>query len=272
MVAFQPNDLKGFLESSILELTIFPLSGLRFKHSEPEREKMKGKAKVPSFSHEQVRQALDYNPATGAFVWKISPAKNVRAGSRAGGSGDTDGYRYIRLEGEEVTDGRLAWFYMTGEWPDRRIRFKNGDKKDCRFDNLQVSQGTGNVSEFDTRADYMKAHREQNPVFWRKTHLQRRFNLSLEDYNKMLDAQGGKCAICLQPETQKRAGKLKALSVDHSHITGAIRGLLCSDCNTGIGKLKDSTEILMNAVEYLKLHSGGNPNVTLSTSSTERNH
>jgi hypothetical protein len=272
LAAFQPNDLKGFLESSILKLTIFPLSGLRFKHSEPEREKMKGKAKVPSFSHEQMRQALDYNPATGAFVWKISPAKNVKAGSRAGGSGDTDGYRYIRLEGEEVTDSRLAWFYMTGEWPDRRVRFKNGDKKDCRFDNLQMSNGPGSKSGFDNDSDYMKAHRAQNPVFWRKTHLQRRFNLSLEDYNKMLDAQGGKCAICLQPETQKRGGKLKALSVDHSHITGAIRGLLCSDCNTGIGKLKDSTEILMNAVEYLKLHSGGNPNVTLSTSSTERTH
>jgi hypothetical protein len=233
---------------------------------------MKGKAKVPSFSHEQVRHALDYNPATGAFVWKISPAKNVRAGSRAGGSDDTEGYRYIRLKGEEVTDSRLAWFYVTGEWPERRVRFKNGNSRDCRFDNLRVSQGASSSLGFDDHAGYMKAHREQNPVFWRKTHLRRKFNLSLEDYNKMMEAQEGKCAICLQFETQKRDGKLKALAVDHNHATGAIRGLLCTGCNTGVGKLKDSTEILMNAIKYLELHSENDPIVVISAVSTERNH
>jgi len=236
---------------------------------------MKGKAKVPSFSHEQVRQALDYNPATGAFVWKISPAKNVKVGSRAGGSGGAGGYRYIRFNGEEVTDGRLAWFYINGEWPDRRIRFKNGDQTDCRYENLTLYNGIGGEFDHKTREGrlaYNRSYRQASPLLEKARSLRASFNLSLEDYNKMLDAQGGKCAICLQPETQKRGGKLKALSVDHSHITGAIRGLLCSDCNTGIGKLKDSTEILMNAVEYLKLHSEGNPNVTLSTSSTERNH
>lgn len=232
---------------------------------------MKGKARVPNFSHEQVRQALDYNPATGVFVWKVSPAKNVKSGSRAGGISDARGYRYIRLEGEEVTDSRLAWFYMTGKWPDRRVRFKNGDSTDCRFDNLRISEGPGSIPDIGDRAAYMKAHRAQNPKFWRETHLQRRFNLSLEDYSKMLEAQEGKCAICLQPETHKRGGKLKALAVDHNHATGAIRGLLCADCNTGIGKLKDSTEVLVNAVKYLALHNKENPNLPLSTPSTERN-
>ena len=46
---------------------------------------MKGKAKVPNLTHDQVRDALDYNPATGVFVWKISPAKNLKAGTVAGG-------------------------------------------------------------------------------------------------------------------------------------------------------------------------------------------
>ena len=48
---------------------------------------MKGKTKVPSLTHDQVRDALDYNPATGVFVWKISPAKNVKPGFVAGSSG-----------------------------------------------------------------------------------------------------------------------------------------------------------------------------------------
>ena len=45
--------------------------------------KMKGKARVPNLTHEQVRAALDYNPATGVFVWKISPAKNLKAGKNS---------------------------------------------------------------------------------------------------------------------------------------------------------------------------------------------
>ena len=47
---------------------------------------MKGKAKVPLLSHQQILDALDYNPATGVFKWKISPAKNVKAGTVAGGN------------------------------------------------------------------------------------------------------------------------------------------------------------------------------------------
>ena len=96
---------------------------------------MKGKAKIPCLTHQQVRDALDYNPTTGVFVWKISPAKNIKSGTTAGGNSKGNGYRYIRFSGEEVTECRLAWFYMTGCWPDRRIRFKNGNKSDCRFEN-----------------------------------------------------------------------------------------------------------------------------------------
>ena len=82
------------------------------------------------------------------------------------------------------------------------------------------------------------------------------FDLSLDGYRKMLEAQDGKCAICSQPETHKRNGKLKALAVDHNHKTGAIRGLLCSDCNTGIGKLKDDPKVLRLAAQYLDYHLG----------------
>ncbi|KPK13993.1 MAG: hypothetical protein AMJ56_00350 [Anaerolineae bacterium SG8_19] len=68
----------------------------------------------------------------------------------------------------------------------------------------------------------------------------------------MLKAQNGVCAICNQPETHMRNGKLKALAVDHDHKSGAIRGLLCSDCNTGIGKLKDDHKVLQSAIQYLE--------------------
>lgn len=216
---------------------------------------MKGKTKVPHLTHDQVRSALDYNPATGAFVWKISPAKNVKVGSVAGGVGDSRGYRYIRLDGCEVTDARLAWFYMTGEWPERRVRFKNGNPSDCRFENLTLFNGI--AGEFDHKSQegriaYQREYRRKTPEIQKARALRDSFGISLEEYEKMLSEQNGVCAICIKPETHKRNGKLKALAVDHNHKTGAIRGLLCSDCNTGIGKLKDDPEVLRSAIRYLE--------------------
>jgi hypothetical protein len=72
--------------------------------------------------------------------------------------------------------------------------------------------------------------------------------MSLEDYMALLEAQNGKCAICGGGET----GKFSRLSVDHDHVTKKIRGLLCSSCNAGLGRLKDSEELLIRALEYLR--------------------
>ena len=60
-----------------------------------------------------------------------------------------------------------------------------------------------------------------------------------------LISQGGKCAIC--------NGVMARVNIDHSHKTGKRRGLLCTSCNTSLGKFKDSPEILMNAINYLLL-------------------
>ena len=219
---------------------------------------MKGKTKIPLLSHQQILDALDYNPATGVFKWKISPAKNVKAGTIAGGNSKSNEYRYIRLNNHEVTEGRLAWFYMTGEWPEGRVKYKNGDKQDCRFENLTTFRkiaGEWDHNTPDGRNAYLREYRRSDPVLERERWLRGKFNMSLETYDAMLEAQNGVCAICKQPETHKRNGKLKALAVDHSHKTGEIRGLLCCDCNTGIGKLKDSVNVLQSAIDYLRKHS-----------------
>ena len=215
---------------------------------------MKGKAKVPNFTHERVLEALDYNPATGIFKWKIRIAYNVFAGMITGQNGKANGYSYIRLDNEEVTTARMAIFYMTGEWPDRRVRFVNGDKSDCRYENLTLYNGIAGEFDHKTREGrqaYQNAYRKLRPHIEKGRALRESFGLSLEQYQEMHDRQDGKCAICGQPETQLRDGKVKALAVDHCHSTGRIRGLLCSDCNTGIGKLKEDVEILQSAIRYL---------------------
>lgn len=73
--------------------------------------------------------------------------------------------------------------------------------------------------------------------------LLQKYGLSLEAYNKLLIKQDGKCAIC---------DKYKPLNVDHCHKTGKVRGLLCFNCNTGIGKLYEDKDILHKAINYLK--------------------
>lgn len=96
--------------------------------------------------------------------------------------------------------------------------------------------------------------RLENPDKYRDQDLQRSYGITLETYNKMLEAQGGVCKICGKPETayEKKTGKVRALAVDHCHTKGHVRSLLCTGCNQGLGNFKDSIELLEKAVEYLK--------------------
>lgn len=72
------------------------------------------------------------------------------------------------------------------------------------------------------------------------------FGIDRLAYTEMLSAQGGLCAICRQPPGKQR------LSVDHDHLTGTIRALLCQPCNTGLGLFKESTALLAGAIQYLE--------------------
>jgi len=99
---------------------------------------------------------------------------------------------------------------------------------------------------------WQKRYREENRKSLSDGERKRRFGITPEQYAEMFQSQNGVCAICNQPETATRLGKVKALAVDHCHKSGAIRGLLCADCNTGIGKLKDDPEVLRSAARYLE--------------------
>lgn len=80
--------------------------------------------------------------------------------------------------------------------------------------------------------------------------LKSKYGITLEDYKGLLENQGGCCAICRIPNDGR-----KRFDVDHCHTTLIVRGLLCSNCNRGIGHLKDSVIILNSAIEYLKSQS-----------------
>ena len=84
----------------------------------------------------------------------------------------------------------------------------------------------------------------------RRSHLKRRFGITPEQYESMLEAQGGRCAIC-----RRRPRADIALHVDHEHESGEIRGLLCFRCNNALGDFGDSERLLHRAAAYLDAHA-----------------
>ena len=83
----------------------------------------------------------------------------------------------------------------------------------------------------------------------RKKHRLKKYDLTLDQWNKMREDQNFKCFIC---ETHEEKCQQNTLCVDHCHDTGKVRGLLCHTCNRSIGLLNDSVETLEKAILYLK--------------------
>ena len=96
------------------------------------------------------------------------------------------------------------------------------------------------------RARHKEARKK--PGYGRDQYL-KRYGITHQDYERMLEAQGGVCAICRSVETKK----WDHFSVDHNHETGEVRGLLCATCNTGLGQFQDNPSLLVEAANYLTL-------------------
>ena len=83
----------------------------------------------------------------------------------------------------------------------------------------------------------------------RNCRLKRSYGIDLEEYQKMLDSQGGVCKICKSPEAK---GRWRQFHVDHCHKNGHVRGILCNRCNTMLGMIDDDPSALRAALKYLK--------------------
>lgn len=88
-----------------------------------------------------------------------------------------------------------------------------------------------------------KAYREKNADQLRVKKRLGRYGLNPESFKELFESQGGLCALCRVREVQH---------IDHCHKTGKVRGLLCHNCNVGLGHFQDSEELLLAAIEYLK--------------------
>jgi hypothetical protein len=126
----------------------------------------------------------------------------------------------------------------------RKWASENPDKVKNHLNKTRVKNKDKNKEKI--REDYKK-----NPTKYKNQFLKYRYGITLDEYNQMLISQNGVCEICNQ-----KCPSGYALSVDHCHKTGKVRGLLCVECNTGIGKLQDSVEILSKAISYLVKKGG----------------
>lgn len=98
--------------------------------------------------------------------------------------------------------------------------------------------------------DARAAHRKANPAMAsanaRRCKIKRLFGITPEQYDEMLTRQGGTCAICHRESPDGRR-----LHIDHDHDTKRVRGLLCHDCNRGLGMFKDDIARFQRAIAYL---------------------
>lgn len=93
---------------------------------------------------------------------------------------------------------------------------------------------------------HLAAYRKANPRRVKNKNFKDRYGITVDEYEAMKNAQDGRCRICLATG--------RVLYVDHCHNSGKIRGLLCSQCNSGLGMLKDSSVLVKRALDYLRIY------------------
>jgi hypothetical protein len=100
-------------------------------------------------------------------------------------------------------------------------------------------------------AEKFREDRAKNPDRYRAAAFRREYGIGISEYDRMVVAQGGVCAICGSPPKNVGHGS-RRLVVDHNHETGEVRGLLCGTCNSAIGLLGDDSEVIRAAARYVE--------------------
>ena len=119
------------------------------------------------------------------------------------------------------------------------------------------------ASNPDYRKEKARVWRTENPDYvrdYRKTNRRRiymvesarKYGITTEQFDEMFDRQGGCCGTC--QKSFDWTDKQTKPHIDHCHLTGKVRGLLCNKCNTVLGLVEDNAEVLSNLIEYLKCH------------------
>jgi len=201
---------------------------------------------------------LAYNPTSGAIIRKRTSKPSYLEEVR-------DKYFRVECAGQKLDNMRVAWFLHYGEYlPPYVIYPLDGDRSNTKLTNMaRIAPGhkrcskcgeekpVDRFSNKSGRPGQLQSHCKtcNNKIPSAKRHkkqLKHQYNITPEAYEGLLAAQGGVCAICKKPPKPTRR-----LAVDHCHNSEVVRGLLCSNCNLGIGYLQDDPKNLARAIAYL---------------------
>lgn len=137
---------------------------------------------------------------------------------------------------------------------DQFYKYKNRQQHHCKKCHIEYSKKyiEKNRDKVKERLkNYYKTNYSKIKIKQKHTELKRIYGITLNEYNQLLKEQNDSCFIC-----QKHQSNFKRkLAVDHDHKTGKVRGLLCHNCNTSLGKFNDDTIVLKRAIEYLEKKS-----------------
>lgn len=130
----------------------------------------------------------------------------------------------------------------------RKIGIRCKCKICCKVETMEWRKR--NKSKYN---NYAAAWRAINPERQHATDIKRHYGLRIEEYNALLSEQENKCKIC----GKKHNSSLKRgrLYVDHDHLSGKVRGLLCGSCNSALGHFNDDIVLLEQAIKYIKFNS-----------------
>lgn len=103
------------------------------------------------------------------------------------------------------------------------------------------------MHEHKDRGGYMRKYNKEHSQQIKEYHLLKKYGITMEEYNRMFDEQDGRCLICHKHQIELS----RCLCVDHNHLTGKIRGLLCTSCNYLVGVVEANVTI-SDIYEYLK--------------------
>lgn len=164
----------------------------------------------------------------------------------------THRYRYdnglpLEVEVRQYEHGRVCKVDGCGQ-----PRQGGGDGTYCPMHRRRLVR-RGEAGEADRqRAPFGEAVWDQ-PDVRRGKNLFSAYGLTVDEYDRLLAKQGGRCAVCrTDTPGNRRTRAIRAFCVDHDHVTGHVRGLLCSACNRAIGMLKDDPDVIEAALKYVR--------------------
>jgi len=146
-----------------------------------------------------------------------------------------------------------------------KLELISNDKKQCNkckqfkpFTDFGVSQKRPSCKKcyYKWHKEYLNrpGRKEKERQYFLSGYFKRTYGITFEEYQEMVVKQNNCCAICMVPETRldHRTNKPQQLHVDHCHKTGKVRGLLCSRCNTGLGKFEENILLFESCIKYLQ--------------------